>query len=148
MAHVGFITAGYAQMDGVGLWSETVTLATQYPGMLQAYIGTALLLLVGATSAVIVRRRLRYEFWYVVHLMAYLGIFLAWFHQIPTGNELVVNPVAAAYWTALYILTLQLLIAFRILQPAATRTMAWNAGGRCGSRRAGSILLADRYTPH
>jgi predicted ferric reductase len=69
------------------------------------------------TSAVIVRRRLRYEAWYAVHLMAYLGIFLAWFHQIPTGNEFVVSPIAAAYWTALYMVTLQLVVLFRIFQP-------------------------------
>ena len=39
----------------------------------------------------IVRRRLRYEAWYAVHLTAYAGIALAWFHQIPTGNELVLE---------------------------------------------------------
>ena len=39
----------------------------------------------------IVRRRLRYEWWYAVHLLAYAGIALAWFHQIPTGNELVLD---------------------------------------------------------
>ena len=39
-----------------------------YPGMITATIGTALLLAVVATSVVIVRRRLRYEWWYAVHL--------------------------------------------------------------------------------
>ena len=39
----------------------------------------------------IVRRRLPYEWWYAVHLTAYAAIALAWFHQIPTGNELVLD---------------------------------------------------------
>ena len=71
------------------------------------------------TSVVIVRRRLRYEAWYAVHLAAYAGIALAWFHQIPTGNELVLDRVAADYWRALYLVTLGLLVVFRVLAPLA-----------------------------
>ncbi len=88
-----------------------------YPGMITATIGTALLVAVAVTSVVIVRRRLRYETWYLVHLAAYAGIALAWFHQIPTGNELVLDRVAADYWRALYLATLGLLVAFRVVQP-------------------------------
>lgn len=117
LAHVGLIIAGYALADRLSVGGEIVSMLTNYPGMVQAFLGTVLLLLVGLTSAVIVRRRLRYETWYAVHLMAYLGILLAWFHQIPTGNEFVINPVAAAYWTALYVVTLQLVVAFRVVQP-------------------------------
>jgi ferredoxin-NADP reductase len=53
-----------------------------------------------------------------VHLLAYAGIALAWFHQIPTGNELVLDKVAADYWRALYVATIVLLVGFRILAPA------------------------------
>jgi len=69
------------------------------------------------TSLVIVRRRLRYEAWYAVHLLAYAGIALAWVHQIPTGNDLTANATASAYWTALYVVTLVLLVLFRLVQP-------------------------------
>ena len=88
-----------------------------YPGMITATVGTALLLAVVATSYVIVRRRLRYEWWYAVHLLAYAGIALAWFHQIPTGNELVLDTVAADYWRALYVATLALIVGFRVVTP-------------------------------
>jgi predicted ferric reductase len=87
--------------------------------MVAATAGTALLITVVVTSLVIVRRRLRYETWYLVHLMAYAGILLGWFHQIPTGNELSANPTAAGYWTALYLATLALLVLFRLAQPLA-----------------------------
>jgi predicted ferric reductase len=69
------------------------------------------------TSLVIVRRRLRYEAWYAVHLLVYLAIALAWFHQIPTSNELTVNPTAATNWMSLYVATAALLVWFRILVP-------------------------------
>jgi predicted ferric reductase len=54
-----------------------------------------------------------------VHLTAYAGIALAWFHQIPTGNELVLDRVAADYWRALYAATLALLVLYRVAIPVA-----------------------------
>ncbi len=88
-----------------------------YPGMITATVGTFLFVAVVVSSIVVVRRRLRYEWWYAVHLTAYAAIALAWFHQIPTGNELVLDRVAADYWTSLYIATLALLVVFRIGVP-------------------------------
>lgn len=69
---------------------------------------TALLVLVVISSLVIVRRRLPYEAWYFIHLTAYAGLVLTWFHEIPTGNEFLTNR-PARYWTVLYLATLALL---------------------------------------
>jgi len=85
--------------------------------MITATVGTALLIAVAWSSVAIVRRRLRYEWWYAVHLTAYAGIALSWFHEIPTGNELVLNTAAADYWRALYAATLALLVVFRLAAP-------------------------------
>jgi len=119
LAHVVFITIGYAAMDRLAIPPEAARLLGDYPGMIAVTVGTALLIAVVVTSLVIVRRRLRYEAWYLVHLTAYAGIALAWVHQIPTGNELTANPAAATYWTALYIAMLVLLVLFRIAGPIA-----------------------------
>ena len=120
IAHVVFTVWGYALLDKFTLGKEIRTMLGGgiYPGMITATIGTALLLAVVATSLVIVRRRLSYEWWYAVHLMAYAGIALAWFHEIPTGNELVLDQLAADYWRGLFIATLAVLVGFRILAPA------------------------------
>ncbi|HXT34094.1 MAG TPA: ferredoxin reductase family protein [Chloroflexota bacterium] len=117
LAHVVFITIGYAAMDQVGIPTEVSRLLTSYPGMIAATVGTVVMIGVVATSLVIVRRRLRYEMWYAVHLLVYAGIALAWFHQIPTGNELTANATAANYWTSLYLVTLALLLWFRLAIP-------------------------------
>ncbi len=117
LAHVVLITIGYALLDRISIPSQVSSLFGTYPDMIQAGIGTALVVLVAVSSIVIVRRRLRYETWYLVHLTAYAGIFLGWLHQIPTGNEFITNS-AAAYWTALYLVTLALVILFRLAQPA------------------------------
>ncbi len=112
---------GYALLDDVSLWHEVGTLlgSGAYAGMVTATVGTALLVVVTLTSLSIARRRLSYEWWYVVHLSAYAGIALAWFHQIPTGNELALDEVAAWYWRGLYLATLVLLVVFRFAVPIA-----------------------------
>ncbi len=121
IAHVIFSVWGYALLDHYPLGKEISTMLGGgiYPGMITATVGTGLLIGVVATSYVIVRRRLPYEWWYAVHLLAYASIALAWFHQIPTGNELVLDPTAADYWRSLYLATLAVLVVFRVLAPAA-----------------------------
>ncbi len=117
VAHVVFIVLGYGITDQVSIVNEISTMLGTYPYMHLALIGMALLVVVIATSIVIVRRRLRYETWYLVHLTAYLTVLLAWFHQLPTGNEFVLNAAAATYWITLYLVTLGLLILFRLALP-------------------------------
>jgi predicted ferric reductase len=119
VAHVAFSVWGYALMDRFSIPKELSTMlgGGVYPGMITATVGTALWILVVASSVVVARRRLPYEAWYAVHLSAYAAIALAWFHQIPTGNELVLDRVAADYWRGLYVTTLALLVAFRIAVP-------------------------------
>jgi predicted ferric reductase len=118
-AHVVFSVWGYALLDKYSIPKEISTMLGGgiYPGMITATVGTGLLIAVVISSVVIVRRRLRYETWYLVHLGAYAGIALGWFHQIPTGNELVLDTVAADYWRSLYVATLALLVFFRLLAP-------------------------------
>ena len=120
LGHVVFSVWGYALLDKLSLPNEISTMLGGgiYPGMITATVGTVLLIAVVVTSIVIVKRRLRYEWWHAVHLLAYAGIALAWFHQIPTGNELVLDTIAADYWRALYVATIVLLVAFRLLAPA------------------------------
>ncbi len=119
VAHVIFSVWGYALMDKFPIGKEISTMlwGGVYPGMITATIGTVMLLGVVATSLVIVRRRLSYEWWYAVHLLAYAGIALSWFHEIPTGNELVLDRTAADYWRALYVATIVILVVFRLGVP-------------------------------
>jgi predicted ferric reductase/uncharacterized protein with FMN-binding domain len=119
VAHVVFIVLGYGLTDQVSIVNEVSTMLGTYPYMHLALISFALLVVVIVTSLVIVRRRLRYESWYLVHLTAYLAVLLGWYHQLPTGNEFVLNAAAATYWSVLYLATLGLLILFRLALPIA-----------------------------
>ena len=119
LAHVVFSIWGYSIPDKLSLWGETSTMIWGgiYPGMITATVGTFLLVIVVFTSLVIVRRAMKYEWWYLVHFASYAGIALGWFHQIPTGGELVVDTNAQFYWKAQYVVTIVLIVWFRLLVP-------------------------------
>jgi predicted ferric reductase len=117
VAHAALITAGYTLGDRISLPGELERLITGYPGVITATAGLVLLIAVAVSSAAIVRRRLRYETWYFVHLYAYLGIALAFSHQLATGTDFVGRPGARAYWIGLYVATLGILVVFRLGVP-------------------------------
>ena len=119
VAHALLITVGYAVADGISLPAELERLITGYPGVITAIAALAILVAVVVSSLVIVRRRLRYETWYFVHLYAYLAIALAFSHQLATGTAFVGRPLARAYWTALYVATLAAVVGFRLVLPVA-----------------------------
>jgi len=117
LAHAVLVTAGYTLGDRISLAAEIARLITGYPGVITAAAGLALLVAVAVTSAARVRRRLRYETWYFVHLYAYLAIALAFSHQLATGSDFVGEPLARAYWYALYGTTLAVLVVYRLGVP-------------------------------
>ena len=119
VAHVGLITAGYAAGDRAGIAAEAWDFVANYPGMLLATAGTALLVMVVVTSGRAARRRLRYESWHLLHLYAYLGVGLALPHQVWTGTEFTASPLARAYWWTLYAAALGSVLVFRIGLPVA-----------------------------
>jgi predicted ferric reductase len=117
LVHTVLITAGYTISGRTSLPHEVSKLLTSYDDMITATVGLGLLLAVVVTSLVIVRRRLRYEVWYAVHLATYAGIALAFAHQLSDGTEFAGDQPARYYWTALYVVTLAAIVGFRLLVP-------------------------------
>jgi len=117
VAHVVLILLGYAAQDHASIVHETVTVVFDYPDMLKGTIGALILFAVGITSARAARRRLSYEFWYYVHLLTYLAVFLAFFHQLSLGNEFNGHAGATAAWYALYLGVAALVLWYRVLAP-------------------------------
>jgi predicted ferric reductase len=116
-AHVVLITLGYAQAARVGALRQLWVFVTSYPDLLAAFAGFGLLVLAAVTSIRIARRRLRYETWWIVHLYIYLGLALAFAHQIVTGVPFVGHPLTRAIWIAVWASTAGMVIVFRVAQP-------------------------------
>ena len=73
-------------------------MATTFPGMMLAVAGLGLLFLAGSTSYRYVRRKMKYETWWAVHLYTYLAVALSIPHQILTGAPFMGHPLATAWW--------------------------------------------------
>ena len=117
LTHIGFMVLGAEIIDKSMPWSEFLTLLQDYPDMTKTLIGTILFLLVGLTSARLLRHRLSYEWWYWIHLTAYVAIFLTFFHQLSGGAHFVSNPFNRALWLLLYLGTASAIITWRFILP-------------------------------
>jgi predicted ferric reductase len=117
LVHIALIAAGYAAGDGSTVVGELWNMIATFPGMLLATAGTALIVVVTATSIRRARRRLRYESWHLLHLYAYLGVFLALPHQLWTGGDFLASRAATAYWWTLWGLTALAVVQFRVWLP-------------------------------
>jgi predicted ferric reductase len=145
-AHALLIVWGYAVSAQTGLIHETGTLLTSYPDVLMATVAWFLLLGVGIASARAVRKRLRYETWYYLHLYTYLAIALAFSHQFANGSAFVSNLAARFWWSALYLLVAVLVLWYRVVVPlrALARHRFRVAGIRQEAPRTVSVYIRGR----
>ena len=117
VVHTIMTTIGFALTTGSDALAETWSLLTTFPYVLMATVGLVMLVAVGVTSARAARRRLTYESWYYIHLYAYLGMALGFAHQLVVGTDFLSDPLAVAYWVALYAVTIAAIVVFRVGQP-------------------------------
>ncbi|GAA3489575.1 ferredoxin reductase family protein [Streptomyces cremeus] len=106
---------GHAAHTGADLLSAAVELLG-YAGILTAALGTALLAVVGVTSARAARTRLPYETWRALHLLTYLGAALAFAHQL-VGPDVAGSPLTLWLWAMLHASVGVLLVWYRAVVP-------------------------------
>lgn len=117
VAHALLITAGYAQTAKSGIWHEAGTLLTRYPDMLTATAGLGLMCLAGVISVRALRRRLRRETWWTVHLVMYLALAISFAHVIVLGPSFVGHPLTQTVWSAAWAASAGLVLCYRIGLP-------------------------------
>lgn len=117
VAHTLLTIWGYAVTEATGVVRETVRLNLSYPDVWKATVAVVLLVGIGIISARAVRPRMRYETWYHLHFCTYLAAYLAFGHQLATGQEFMGNKPLQAAWYALYVGVAVLLAWYRVLVP-------------------------------
>jgi ferredoxin-NADP reductase/DMSO/TMAO reductase YedYZ heme-binding membrane subunit len=117
LAHAVLITVGYAQAAHDGLLHQVGQLVWTYPGILASAVASVLLIAAGVTSYRLARRRMAHETWWAVHLYTYLALFLAFSHQVDTGASFVGHDTTRAWWTALWVGTLGVVLTSRVGLP-------------------------------
>lgn len=116
-AHAVLLTAGYAQAARSGPWHEVNTLLFAYPDVLIATVGLGLMCLAGVISIRAVRRRLRREVWWSVHLVMYLALALSFAHVIVLGPSFVGHPLTRLVWSVAWAATAGVVLAYRVGLP-------------------------------
>lgn len=117
LAHGVFLLIGYGISSGVNPIAEIGVMWATLPDMPFAFLGFGLLVVVIVSSLVAVRRRFPYEVWHGIHLISYAAVLVAVPHQLSVGGLFVDGTLQRAYWLALYIAVVGLVVVYRFLLP-------------------------------
>jgi predicted ferric reductase len=116
LLHASLIVTGFATLDGVSPLRTFVSLAG-VPASLLGMCAAALLVAVAAVSIRAARRRLSYETWHALHLMAYLAVLVGLTHQLLEGTTFTASTAALAYWSFLWAAVIAAFVVGRVVMP-------------------------------
>jgi predicted ferric reductase len=117
LGHVMLTTLSYAQAAEHGVLAELWRITTRSRWMVPAATAFVLMMALGIVSARPIRRRMRYETWWVSHLYFYLAVALSFGHQVVLGPMFVGHPVALWFWIGLYVLVGVTILGARVVVP-------------------------------
>ena len=103
LIHAPFVILGYALMSHINYFTQYKQVLLTYEDVIPAAISVVLFVAVVACSIYIVRKHLKFETWYYVHLLVYAAIILAFSHQLAVGGSFQGHPLARLYWLAIYV---------------------------------------------
>ncbi len=118
-AHMVLLLIGYGISEGLNPFAEIFSMIDTGSDMLITWAGYGFLILVIVSSLVVARKKLPYEFWYVVHLLSYVAVILALPHQFTNGKLFGEGTWARPYWMALFVGTFALITIYRVIVPIA-----------------------------
>jgi predicted ferric reductase len=116
IAHVVLLLVGYGMTSKLSAFDEIAPMWS-IPDLPLAFIGFGLLIAVVVTSVVTVRRHFRYEFWHLIHLLAYVAVLVALPHELSVGGLLAVGTFQRGYWIALYVVAFGAIGIYRFVIP-------------------------------
>jgi len=114
--HPLFLAIGHSQINQVSFLQQILDFLFSWDDLAPAYLAVGVFLIVIIISIGAIQKKLKYEIWYLIHLLTYLAIIWSFGHQLELGSDLQ-NLFFAAYWYLLYVLAVIPLIYFRFLKP-------------------------------
>ena len=115
--HPILLALGYMSHSQRTFMAQFLNFLMNWEDVFAAFIGLILFLGLTIFSIAIIRRKVRYETWYVAHLGMYVAIFLTLGHQTEFG-DFTDSLAWEAYWNILNIGALSLLFLYRFGRPA------------------------------
>lgn len=115
--HPILLVMGYDAQSGRSFTAQFMNFLMNWENVFAAFVGLILFLGLTVFSIAIIRRKVRYETWYVAHLGMYVAIFLTLGHQTEFG-DFADSLGWAMYWNVLNVGALALLFVYRFGRPA------------------------------
>jgi predicted ferric reductase len=115
--HPVLLGFSYAIDAKITFWAQLVDFFQNFQGVNQAVFSVFLFAAVVMLSVQLIKRRLKYETWLVVHLFIYLAVILAFAHQLQVGGDFLSNKTFTWCWIVLYWLVFGNFIVFRFIKP-------------------------------
>ncbi len=116
IAHPVGIGLGYGWGSSDSALHQITSLMFSGGEVLQATIGAFLFIVVAATSVYVLLKKLRYEYWYAIHLVTYIAVIISFSHQIELGGDLQAM-IPRVLWIGLYVCAGLVYLWFRFAQP-------------------------------
>ena len=116
VGHPLLMVLSYSLLSGTGFFQQFWLLLANEE-ILKAALGWVLFLSAAIISIYTALQNLRYEFWYLTHLVSYAAILLVFSHQFNLGSNLSGNQWFYDYWVLLYLFVFSSLVYFRFLNP-------------------------------
>ena len=113
--HVALLSGGYALLNGTTVTEQFGAFVASWEDVAAALVATVVIIVVGVFSIRAIRRRFRYETWYLAHLALYAAILLAVGHQIASGD--MASGAARAFWFSLIAAVFAVFFAYRVARP-------------------------------
>jgi len=117
LAHPLLLTFSYSRILGISFGQQISDFLFRYEEVGAAVLALVIFLVVVSSSIYLARKNLPYEWWYFIHLAAYLAVFLSFSHQMELGTDLNGNIIFYGYWLILYIVVFVSQALFRFLRP-------------------------------
>ena len=117
VAHVILLTIAYAQAARTGTFHEIGTLLNSFPDMAIATAGFGIMVAVAVVSIHTIRRRMKRETWWALHLFMYLALALAFAHEIVLGPSFVGHPLTQLIWSIAWAASAGLVLCYRFGLP-------------------------------
>ena len=81
LLHFSLILTSYSLIANKNIIEQFIDFILHYNDLLNAFVALLLFVAIVFVSIYIVRKKLKYETWYYIHLFTYGAIFLAWKHR-------------------------------------------------------------------
>jgi predicted ferric reductase len=116
--HAVFLTLAYAEVAKKGVLGEAAVIINTFPSMVTATVALGIMVGIGLISVRQVRTRVSRECWWLIHLLMYLALILAFAHELALGPSFVGHPLARESWTIAWLAAAALVLVYRVGYPA------------------------------